>query len=241
MDAPPDHYATLGLDRRCTFAQIRAAYRLLSKRHHPDVNGNSAASIAHAQEINAAHETLCDPARRRAYDRELDAVAAAPPRAQLDHNLKHEVSLRLDEFLRGTTLEVRIHDPGNPDGPETFTFEVPPNTAPNTRLRLDRTGAMSGGTATIRLRLRPHPRFKARGSDLRTGLRISTQRAATGGTEAIPGPLGPILRVVIPPKIARGETLTIRGEGLPKPRGGRGDLQVRVTYRPEVRITRTSR
>ena len=33
----PDHYATLGLDRRCTTAQIRSAYRVLSKRHHPDV------------------------------------------------------------------------------------------------------------------------------------------------------------------------------------------------------------
>ena len=30
------------------------------------------------------------------------------------------------------------------------------------------------------------------------------------------------------------------GEGLPKPRGGRGDLLVRVTYRPPVRITRVS-
>jgi hypothetical protein len=27
-------------------------------------------------------------------------------------------------------------------------------------------------------------------------------------------------------------------EGLPKPRGGRGDLLVRITCRPEVRITR---
>ena len=31
------------------------------------------------------------------------------------------------------------------------------------------------------------------------------------------------------------------GEGLPKPRGGRGDLLVRVTYRPEVRVTRLPR
>ncbi|MBJ7259814.1 MAG: J domain-containing protein, partial [Chthoniobacterales bacterium] len=33
-----NHYDTLGLDRRCTTAQIRAAYRRLVKQHHPDVN-----------------------------------------------------------------------------------------------------------------------------------------------------------------------------------------------------------
>ncbi|MGI8955406.1 MAG: J domain-containing protein, partial [Chthoniobacterales bacterium] len=31
-----NHYAVLGLDRNCTAMQIRDAYRLLAKRHHPD-------------------------------------------------------------------------------------------------------------------------------------------------------------------------------------------------------------
>ena len=54
----PNHYATLGLDRRCTLAQIRAAYRLLAKQHHPDVNPDSPAAVARTQELNAAYETL---------------------------------------------------------------------------------------------------------------------------------------------------------------------------------------
>jgi DnaJ-class molecular chaperone len=47
-----------------------------------------------------------------------------------------------------------------------------------------------------------------------------------------------MLRIQIPAGVARGELLRIRGEGLPKPRGGRGDLLVKITYRPEVRIGR---
>jgi DnaJ-class molecular chaperone len=35
--------------------------------------------------------------------------------------------------------------------------------------------------------------------------------------------------------------LRVPGEGLPKPRGGRGDLLVRVTYRVEVKISRGSK
>ncbi|HSH14874.1 MAG TPA: DnaJ domain-containing protein, partial [Verrucomicrobiae bacterium] len=34
----PDHYATLGLDRDCSAEDIRAAYRWLAKKYHPDVN-----------------------------------------------------------------------------------------------------------------------------------------------------------------------------------------------------------
>jgi hypothetical protein len=44
--AEPDHYATLGLDHRCSTEQIRAAYRLLAKRHHPDLNPGCADSAA---------------------------------------------------------------------------------------------------------------------------------------------------------------------------------------------------
>jgi molecular chaperone DnaJ len=55
----------------------------------------------------------------------------------------------------------------------------------------------------------------------------------------MPGVTGAPLRIQIPAGIARGEVLRIAGEGLPKPRGGRGDLLVRITYRPEVRISRS--
>ncbi|MEO7799598.1 MAG: J domain-containing protein, partial [Opitutaceae bacterium] len=44
-DAETNHYATLGLDRRCTVAQVRSAYRLLVKRHDPDVNGGAADAV----------------------------------------------------------------------------------------------------------------------------------------------------------------------------------------------------
>jgi DnaJ-class molecular chaperone len=49
-----------------------------------------------------------------------------------------------------------------------------------------------------------------------------------------------MIHLQIPRGGARGEILRIRGEGLPKACGGRGDLLVRITYRVEVRITRSS-
>ena len=238
----PDHYATLGLDRRGTLAQIRAAYRLLAKRHHPDVNPGSAEAVALSQALNAAHEILSDPARRRAYDRALSAAApAAPVRAgKTERHIAQDVRLRIEDFIRGTTLEVRVNDPANPHGPETYQLTVPPETAVGTRFRLPRAEPFEGGFVILRLRALSGFRFKARGADLRCDLRINARRAAQGGSEMLSGATGAPLRVSIPAGVVRGAVLRVAGEGLPKPRGGRGDLLVRVTYRPEVRVTRTA-
>ena len=241
--SPADHYATLGLDRRCTATQIRAAYRLLAKQHHPDLNPGASDAASRSRELNAAHETLIDPARRRAYDRELDAAssAAVSPRAvRIERNVRQDVHLRIEEFLLGASLEVRVEDPANPNGAEIYLLDVPPETPPGARFRLPRTAPFAGGFVEIRARALPGFRFKVRGSDLRCDLRINARRAADGGTEMLNGPTRGMVRVPIPTGVSRGEIIRIAGGGLPKPRGGRGDLLVRITYRPDVRVSRAS-
>ncbi len=239
--AGKNHYATLGLDRRCTLAQIRAAYRLLAKQLHPDVNPDSPAALARTQELNAAHEVLSDPDLRAAYDRELDAPKPSSAPAQgtkIQRNLAQDVHLPLEDFLRGTRREVRISDPANPDGAETYDLVIPPETAPGTRFKLSRTGTFAGGCVQLRVKAQPNFRFKVRGSDLRCDLKIKSERAVQGGSEMIRGLTGSQLRVPIPRGVARGEIIRLANEGLPKPRGGRGDLLVRIVYRVEVRVTR---
>ena len=239
----PDHYATLGLDRRCTLAQIRAAYRALAKQLHPDVNPHSPAAVAHTQELNAAHETLSDPDLRAAYDRELDALkqSSAPARrTKIQRNLSQDVNLSLEDFLRGTKREVRIHDPANPNGAEVYELVVPPETAPGTRFKISRDESF-GGYVQLRVKAQPNFRFKVRGSDLRCDLKIKAERAVQGGMEMIRGLTGGMVRVQIPRGVARGEIIRIANEGLPKTRGGRGDLLVRITYRVEVRISHSGK
>ncbi len=236
-----NHYATLGLDRRCTSGQIRDAYRILAKRFHPDLNPDCTDGAGQIQEINAAYEILSDPERRRAYDESLaekKTVRSGPAAGRLERNITQDVHLRIDELLRGTLLEICVRDPGNSDGPETYNLEIPPETPPGAKFRVPREGRFEGGNVLVRVKARPDSRFKPRGSDLRCDLRIQARRAVQGGLEMLPGPTGRRLTVTIPPGVARGEVLRIEGEGLPRPRGGRGDLLVRVVYQPVVRITR---
>ena len=242
----PNHYATLGLDRRCTLAQIRAAYRVLAKQFHPDLNPHSPAAVARTQELNAANETLSDPDLRAAYDRELAApkqsssTARATRAAKIQRNIAQDVNLPLEDFLRGTKREVRIHDPANPNGAEVYELIVPPETAPGTRFKIPRDESF-GGFVQLRVKAQPNFRFKTRGSDLRCDLKIKADRAAQGGTEMVRGLTGSMVRVPIPRGVGRNEIIRIANEGLPKSRGGRGDLLVRITYRVEVRISRSGK
>ena len=152
--AEPNHYATLGLDCRCTLAQIRDAYRLLAKQLHPDLNPGSPTALGHTQALNAAYETLGNPERRRAYDAGLDPAwksAATTRPSKTQRNISHEARLRLEDFLRGTTCAIRVSDPANPAGPELYELVIPPGTAPGTRFRLPRSGPFAGGFIQLRL------------------------------------------------------------------------------------------
>ena len=190
--------------------------------------------------MNAAHETLSNPGLRATYDRELDAPkkSFAPARGtKIQRNISQDVNLRLEDFLRGTTREVRVKDPANPNGAEIYELVIPPETTPGTRFKIPR-GETFGGFVQLRVKALPNFRFKVRGCDLRCDLKINSKRATQGGIEMIRGLTDAMLRVQIPRGVSRGEIISIVGEGLPKPRGGRGDLLVRVIYRVEVRIVR---
>ncbi len=70
MDGPPDFYTLLGVAPQAEPDVIRAAYRVLAQRYHPDRLGQALPSAdARMAALNQAYEVLSCPERRRAYDR----------------------------------------------------------------------------------------------------------------------------------------------------------------------------
>jgi DnaJ-class molecular chaperone len=69
-----DLYQTLGVKRGDTDDAIRAAYRKLAKKYHPDMNQGKPEAADRFKTISAAYDILSDKDKRGRYDRgEIDA------------------------------------------------------------------------------------------------------------------------------------------------------------------------
>src|SRR5437762_5066235 len=66
--AGKDFYQTLGVNRDASEKDIKQAYRKLARQFHPDVNPGDKSAEARFKEINAAHDVLSDPEKRKKYD-----------------------------------------------------------------------------------------------------------------------------------------------------------------------------
>jgi curved DNA-binding protein CbpA len=69
MDATKNHYGILGVLPTAELIVIRAAYRALAMKYHPDKwTGDKATAERRMREINQAYEILSDEQSRARYD-----------------------------------------------------------------------------------------------------------------------------------------------------------------------------
>lgn len=76
------HYDNLKVARNAPPEVIRAAYKTLSQKYHPDRNGNSENAIRIIQIINIAYEVLSDPRKRQEHDEWITRTEAESERTQ---------------------------------------------------------------------------------------------------------------------------------------------------------------
>ena len=69
MASKRDYYEVLNLKKGASEKDIKAAYRKLARKHHPDVNPGDASSEGKFKEISEAYQVLSDPKKRAMYDR----------------------------------------------------------------------------------------------------------------------------------------------------------------------------
>src|SRR3954469_18933964 len=67
--AKRDYYEVLGVQRTASDAEMKASYRKLAMKWHPDRNPGDKDSEHHFKEINEAYDVLKDEQKRAAYDR----------------------------------------------------------------------------------------------------------------------------------------------------------------------------
>ena len=60
-----DYYKILEIQNSASEADIKAAYRKLARKYHPDLNPNDENAKKKFQQINEANEVLNDPEKRK--------------------------------------------------------------------------------------------------------------------------------------------------------------------------------
>jgi curved DNA-binding protein len=88
-------------------------------------------------------------------------------------------------------------------------------------------GGAPAGHLYLHVRLAAHPDFRVSGSDLYHDLDLAPWEAVLGTEVPVPSPDGAVT-LRIPPGTGGDQRLRVRGRGLPKAGGGRGDLYVVV-------------
>jgi DnaJ-class molecular chaperone len=167
-----------------------------------------------------------------------------------------EVGISLEEAHRGASRSVRLpieapcsecHGTGRKDGKrcpvcggsglrshvESFTVNIPRGVQDGSVVRVPgKGGAGFGGGARgdlyLRVRIAPHSQYRPRpGGDLEVELPVAPWEAVLGAEVAVPTLDGPVT-MRIPPGSQAGRTLRLKGKGMARPDGGRGDEYVRL-------------
>jgi curved DNA-binding protein CbpA len=105
MDSFKNHYRVLNVDSTADEATIKAAFRRLARRHHPDL-AKDARAARRFQAIREAYDVLSDPDKRREYDQVYRARTALRPVAGALEGPKVSARARAGSAGLGISLDV---------------------------------------------------------------------------------------------------------------------------------------
>jgi DnaJ-class molecular chaperone len=154
------------------------------------------------------------------------------PRAGED--LEQEINVTLEEVFSGGIREfvIEVPDANGRMKREHIEVKIPPGIEHGKRLRVagkGHPGINNGprGDLYLKINLLPNERFERRGDDLYTDVPVPVWTAALGGDVEIRTMTGNGA-FTIPSETQNGKVFRLRGQGMPKQGGGRGDLMARM-------------
>jgi curved DNA-binding protein len=147
------------------------------------------------------------------------------------------LELTLEEAAAGGKHRISLADGRD------FAVEIPAGVRDGQRIRLSgEGGAGSGGAGDLylRVRLKPHPRFRVRGRDLHVDLPVTPWEAALGAEVPVQT-LTSSARVRVPAGSSTGRRLRLRGEGMPDGKGSAGDLYASIAVHVPKKLSKDER
>jgi DnaJ-class molecular chaperone len=148
------------------------------------------------------------------------------PRRGRGHDIEAELELSLEEAHHGGRRTLQMQ------GAEPIEVNIPAGMRDGSIIRLAGQGGAGAngsepGDLYLHIRLLPHPVFTLKGDDLELELSIAPWEAVLGGSVEVPTIDGKV-ELKVPAGAKAGQRLRLRGQGLNKRKGGRGDEFVRL-------------
>jgi curved DNA-binding protein len=228
-----DYYQTLGVSRTATDKDVKAAFRKLARKYHPDINPGDKQAEEKFKEINEAYEVLSDPDKRRKYD-------------ELGANWKYYDQVKAAQGARGAgygpgggRYEYRNVSPDDLD--DLFGGGSPFSDFFNTFFSGGGSGRPSGFEGFGGFERRAGSR---KGGDLEHAVDISLEEAFSGATRTVriqdASGHAREVEVKVPAGVRDGMRVRAAGQGQ-KGEGGAasGDLYLRVHVRPHPSFERS--
>ena len=167
--------------------------------------------------------------------------------ARRGHDAEADILVTLEEALSGSKRQITVRREGA-DGLErtdSYNVKIPAGVHEGQRIRLGGQGGKGSGGGPagdlfLNVVLAKHPDFTVNGSDLYHDLELAPWEAVLGKKIAIKT-LDGSANLNVKPGSQSGTKLRLRGLGLPKERGGRGDLYALVTIEVPDSVTETER
>jgi len=138
-------------------------------------------------------------------------------------DIEGDIRVTLDEVLHGSVRSISLQQV-NPRtgevGTHTFKVRIPAGVQEGQKIRVPAKGGEGMGGAPpgdlyLYVRLAAHPDFRTRGADLYYDLTLAPWDAVLGATVRVPS-LDRSVTVRIPPGTNPGQSLRVRGRGLPR-------------------------
>jgi len=87
-----DYYLLLGVNKRSSKEEIKANYRKLAKKYHPDANVGSPEAEEVFKDLTVAYDILMDKEKKKKYDRQVARYGyGVPPRSTSKKEVKYGV------------------------------------------------------------------------------------------------------------------------------------------------------
>ena len=133
--------------------------------------------------------------------------------------MEAEFEVSIEDAVNGATRQIQLRDESGKT--RSLTVKIPAGTTDGTTMKL--TGKKGEADLYLKVRLAPHPRYSVVDHNLIVRLPVAPWEAALGAKVDLQLPDGSI-KLSVPPGSQSGGKLRVRGRGLPKRDGDRGDV-----------------